>query len=471
MYDEHVPRKFADTIAAHIRRHALLRPGERVGVAVSGGADSVALLRLLLEMRDDLGLVLSVVHFNHKIRGADADSDQQFVAALAAQHGLEFRCETGDAPAYAHSRGLSLETAARELRYGYFQRLLADGVLDKVATAHTLDDQAETVLLRLIRGAGTRGLAGIHTRLPAGVVRPLLGTTRTEIESYLGALGQPWRDDASNRDLQHARNRVRHVLLPLLERDFNPAIRPVLAQTAEIARAEEQYWAELVNRLPDANGALDLKRVLSEPLALQRRLVRRLAELAGVHLDFEHVEQILGLAAGHPPGAPANRFLELPGGWRAAIENRPSGALLRFQRGPAPEPAAYEYRVSIPGEVLVKELGTLFRVTLVPVGPSEAGYNAEQAMDCGLLGTELLVRNWRAGDRFWPVHAKGPKKIKELLQERHISLPERALWPVAASGTKIVWVRGFAAAQEVQAQAGTRQAVIIQEIPSGEFLS
>ena len=217
----------AQRVTRYIRHRKLLHPGDRVGVAVSGGADSVALLRLFLELRAELGVVLSVVHFDHKLRGAESDADQQFVADLASQNKLDFHCESGDVARYSTAKRLSLETAAREMRYGFFKRLLLEGRMTRVATAHTLHDQAETVLLRIIRGAGTRGLAGIYPWLSvsssqfsacnrsaiehreqacASIVRPLLGVRRSEVEAYLASLGQSWREDSSNRDLRHARN-------------------------------------------------------------------------------------------------------------------------------------------------------------------------------------------------------------------------------------------------------------------------
>src|SRR6266480_810042 len=258
----------AQSVLHYIRRNKLLRAGDRVGVAVSGGADSVALLRLLMELRKELGLVLSVIHFNHKLRGAEADADEQFVADLVRQNKLELYRESGDVEGYAAEKHLSLEAAGREMRYAYFSRLLESG-LDRVATAHTLDDQAETVLLKLVRGAGTRGMAGIYPQLPVHgsqfsgktIVRPLLGTTRKELEAYLKGLGQGWREDSSNRDLRHSRNRVRHGIMPRLERHLNPAVRETLAEVAEIARAEEQSWQREVARvLPQMwkGGALRL---------------------------------------------------------------------------------------------------------------------------------------------------------------------------------------------------------------------
>lgn len=232
-----------EKVLKYIREQQLLRPGERVAVACSGGADSVALLHILAELREMLGIVLSVAHFHHQIRGAEADSDQQFVEALAARLRVDFYSGSGNVPEHAAQSKLSLETAARELRHQWFAELIKQGKTDKIATAHTLDDQAETVLMRILRGTGARGLAGIAPSHKAKhLVRPLLTTSRHEVEAYLKRKGQDWREDSSNLDLGHTRNRIRHTLLPLLERDFNPAIRQTLADLAEVAQAENDYW-------------------------------------------------------------------------------------------------------------------------------------------------------------------------------------------------------------------------------------
>ena len=221
----HVPvRTPLQSVLVYIRRQGLLHAGDRLGVAVSGGADSVALLRIMLELRQELGIVLSIVHFNHKLRGAEADTDEKFVTQLAHRHDLELHVSSSNVAAHARSQHLSLEAAARQLRYQYFRQLLEKKRLNRIATGHTLDDQAETVLLRIIRGAGTRGLAGVYPQLLVygsqfSVIRPLLQTRRKLLETYLGEIGQDWREDSSNRDLRHARNRVRHgVRLPFARR-------------------------------------------------------------------------------------------------------------------------------------------------------------------------------------------------------------------------------------------------------------
>ena len=193
----------------------MLRPGDRVGVAVSGGADSVALLHLLLELREKLGVVLSVVHFNHKLRGKTSDADEKFVAKLATKHGLEFHSASVYVAKKAESERANLEDAARRARYDYFRSLTESGTCTRVAVAHTADDQAETVLAHIFRGTGLTGLGGIHPS-NGPVIRPLLSVRRDELRRYLRAQKHMWREDATNQDRSYARNQLRHEVLPQL---------------------------------------------------------------------------------------------------------------------------------------------------------------------------------------------------------------------------------------------------------------
>ncbi|MGH9579288.1 MAG: tRNA lysidine(34) synthetase TilS, partial [Terriglobales bacterium] len=279
------------------------------------------------------------------------------------------------------------------------------------------------------------------------IVRPLLRTRRAELLDYLRSLGQPWREDASNLDTRHLRNRIRHQLLPQLERDFNPQVADVLAHQAEVARAEEAFWQDQVSRLlPDVlvstaaqGGAVALLQdaLLAHPLALQRRLLRAAAESAGLRLEFDDVESLLHLSAG-----PAGLSCSLPQGWRAVRGPRD----LRFEKPTACRPAVadYEYRLAVPGEVRVAEIGSVIRATLIPAAGAGGEYNA-LLPDATFPAAELVVRNWRAGDRFQPAHTRSAKKVKTLLQERHVAPVERRLWPVVLSGGTIIWMRGFPA--------------------------
>jgi tRNA(Ile)-lysidine synthase len=471
-----------DQVRQYIRRHGLLRPGDRVAVAVSGGADSVALLRILLELRPELGIVLSVAHFHHGIRGAEADSDQQFVRELAGAFGLELHAGAGDVPAHARVQKASLEAAARELRHRWFAQLVNGSKADKVATAHTLDDQAETVLMRLLRGTGSLGLAGIFpVQEQKGLVRPLLAVTRRQVESYLTVMGQAWREDSTNQDLSRTRNRIRQELLPLLEQKFNPAIRRTLADLAEVARGEAEYWgkqaASLLPRLvragkPSRSGrtasreaantlALDLTSMAALPLALQRQVLHQIGRQLGVAFEFTHIQQLTELILEKP----GTRRVVLPSGLRAVRSFR------ELSFSPAREPgscADYEYSLHVPGQVEVPELGTAICARLVSAEEQRVqGYNADSLLDRGLLATQLTVRNWRPGDRFFPARTRSPKKLKELLQPgrmgQQLSLAQRKAWPVVESSGEIVWVRSWAVPEAFAARAGA-DGVLIEEI-------
>lgn len=438
----------------------------------------MALLRILLELRQELGVVLTVAHFNHKIRGQEAEADQRFVANLAQRFDLEFHSGAGETPAYARQRKISLETAARELRHAWFAQLVRGGKTDKIATAHNQDDQAETVLMRILRGTGIRGLAGISAQTQKAVIRPLLAITRTEIEEYLRNLGQSWRDDSTNKDLHHARNRIRHELLPVLQRDYNPAIQEMLCDLAEVARAEEQYWDkevdELAGRLvrsgkPGRSGrsnsqqatlALDFSALASLPLALQRRLLRFLAERLGTTLEFKHVQELLTFVQHRASG----KELRLPGG---LVARRSLRELQISQRADNVEARDYSYALEVPGQVTVVELGTTIRTQVLSLdGTDELSRYNSGLLDRALLAPELTVRNWRAGDRFFPAHTRSPKKVKELLQAgrlgHELSAEERKAWPVIVSGSQIVWIRGFPAPRAFAARSG--EAVLIEEL-------
>jgi tRNA(Ile)-lysidine synthase len=469
-----------EKVLKYIREQQLLRPGNRVAVACSGGADSVALLRILVDMREELGVVLSVAHFHHQIRGAEADADQQFVADLADKHQLKFHPGSGNVPAYASQHKISIETAARDLRHQWFAELVNDGKTDLIATAHTLDDQAETVLMRVLRGTGTRGLAGIAPVQKAKhLVRPLLTTSRREVEAYLETIGQTWREDSSNLDVAHTRNRIRHTLMPLLERDFNPAIRETLADMAELARAEEEYWsAELSQLLPrlvlqgkpsrsgrsssgDSQGvlALDVAALRGLPVALQRLVIHGIAEKLGVSLEFKHIQQLRLFVEHDKQG----KKLVLPG---HLVVNRTLREL-QFSREASQSTENYCYSLPIPGEIAVPELESTIRARLISAGKQKvSGYNGASLLNPSLLGPELTIRNWRAGDRFFPAHSQSPKKVKELLQPGRLgetfSLAQRKSWPVIESAGQIVWMRGFPVSRDFASSSG--DAILIEEM-------
>ena len=441
-----------------------MHPGERVAVAVSGGADSVALLRILLELREELGIVVSVSHFHHGIRGTEADADERFVTELAKVFDLGLHLERGDARACSEQYRLSLETAARELRYRFFFRLLEENTAGRIATAHTLEDQAETVLMKLLRGAGTRGLAGIfpEQRVAKGgsIVRPLLEAGRDELREYLRGLNQSWREDLSNNDMGFTRNRVRARALPMLREQVNPAADLALAHVAEISRAEEEYWQEQVKRMlplvvtagePARGGgrkqtaqpavSLEIATLEQQPLAMQRRLLRGAAEQLGLSLNFEHVNAILSLLRQRSSRGAKGSTIEIPNGWRARLLFRE----LRIEPIARQLPhAAYQHRLPLPGEIYVPELDRTLRARISESnGRTEnAAYNRAHSIRLPEI-TDLVVRNWRPGDRFQPALHSSEKRVKELLYPMHLSAEQKRVWPVVVAGSRVVWVRGM----------------------------
>jgi len=423
---------------------ALLKPGLRLAVGVSGGADSVALLRALHAQSAVLGLVLHVAHLHHGLRGPEANADQEFVRALATQLALPFHASQVDTPSEAARAGESIEEAARRLRYQWYRQLLSKIQLDAVATAHTRDDQAETVCAKFLRGAWTEGLGGIHPVVvfPEGrILRPFLAATRAEVEAYLTTLAQPWREDSSNRDLAFTRNRIRHELLPLLE-TWNPRLRDHLAQMSVLARDEEAWWqTELARLAPQillagkpvrgggrASGtglALDVTRLAALHPALQRRLLRHAAQQLGSALDFPSTEAIRTLALEGRAGQ--RRELAL------ALRAERTPRELRLTSEPASTPPAGaaipDYTTQIPGEIVAPAFGLRLRIDFAPFPPADSAPTAR-------------LRSWKPGDRVRLRYSGAPHKVKEVLERLRVTGTSRALWPVLEIDGHIVWMKG-----------------------------
>ena len=480
----------------HIEKQGLLRAGERVGVGVSGGADSVALLRLLMEMREQLGVVLSIVHFNHKLRGTASEKDEKFVAGLAEKFGLTLHIGRGDVGKKAKSEKANLEDAARRARYAFFRRLTESGLVDCVATAHTADDQAETVLAHILRGTGLAGLAGIHPTTSDGVLRPLLAVRRADLRKYLRAKKQAWREDATNRDTSRQRARMRKKLLPLLEKEFNPKAVDHLGALAALAHDDEAFLFALAKEKCESlavkkvdGTSIDCRRLLQptaeegqrakeeqsagkrvEERAVSGRMVRLLVaqcKQSGTELGTEHVEAVLLLAESGANG----KLLQLPGG----VDVRRSDDRLIFLKraprsGKQSSDREFSYVVSLTGKeahIAVKEIGCVMRIRSIdwPSAGRETIKTGEAALDRKKLQDKLILRSLRPGDRMRPQGHHKAHKLKRLLNEKRVSRWDREGWPVLDNGNNIVWARGFVSA-DFAATGETRQAILISEEPA-----
>ncbi len=445
-------------VLATLRRHDMLAPAGRVLIALSGGADSVALLLLLRELEQDGVLTIAgAAHLNHQLRGAEADEDEAFCAALAGGLGVPFRAERTDVAARARAQKRSIEDAARSARYDFFERAAGELSGDVIAVAHTKEDQAETFLLRLLRGSGTRGLAAIQPR--AGrVVRPLLDVAREDLRAYLASHGQAFRQDSSNADVRIPRNRIRHEVIPYLESHFSPRVTDVLAREAALARQDEEFLrgeaVKLAARIVLTDGAvrIDVPGLRSAPRALSSRVTQAaLQRLAGSKsITFDHVARVLALA----DGAGEGRAVSLPGQYAV----RAGGTIvLRPGRSRVPAGAnSFAFSLSIPGEVELR----LQRLAVgAEPGPPPgddtrrqstwAGRGNEVGVATGALDLPLAVRSRRPGDRFRPLGAPGGRKLQDFLVDRKVARDERDSLPLVVDGRdRIVWVVGHAVAED-----------------------
>jgi tRNA(Ile)-lysidine synthase len=486
-----------------VRDTGMIAPGDRVAVAVSGGADSVALFRVLLALRETIGFSILVVHYDHCLRGAASDADAKFVAALAGEHGIEFIGDREEVAAIAAQQRLNLEDAARRLRYAFFHRVVEQGFATRVAVAHTADDQAETVLARLLRGTGTTGLGGAYP-IVGPIIRPLLTIRRSDLRNYLKDLGQSWREDLTNLDLRRQRARIRAQLLPVLERDFSPSIVGHLADLARFSREERDFWHSLVENLfgihvSEAKGTFRIHiQDLLSPLRLSpapksvssaeasasssvshtqrpltERLVRRLYEsVRGDCRDLSavHVEQVIHLASESASG----REIELPGGVRVQ-HNFDS---LEFSRRPRRDcqieaaetktgAPAYQYTVAIPEHgvtaISVPELESRFLLKVIDWPCPERDTSQYNVLDVRLLCNPLILRSWKPGDAYRPRGHRQARKVKHLFLAHRVPRRERSRWPVIECGGHIVWVRGMPLAADFCAGGNTRSGMLIEE--------
>jgi len=456
-----------ESFKSALDRLALWKKGEAVLIAASGGPDSTGLLDLFARLQEESPFPLAVVHLNHGLRGDESDADERFVETLAKRHNLSF-----------HVRRISrvelegttegLEAAARKARYRFLRETARTTGSSRVALGHTREDQSETLLMRLLRGSGRRGLGGIHPCVDGIFIRPLLEVSRETVKAYLLRRGETWREDSSNQDLRRMRNRVRHRLMPLLRQEFNPEIDAVLARTATFFREEDEFLdtltVDLARRLirNEAQGfCLSIPALRVLPAALRRRLLRSFLE--GASPDSA------------PPDFETTAALETlvrEGRHRAAVTLRPDlearviySDLLLLPPQAAPEPDAVP--LPVPGEAALPDLGV--RLSARQMSPSEVGdprittIPGRALLDADALPGPLLVRRRRNGDLFRPLGAPGESKLKSYFIDHKVPRPVRDRIPLVVAGDKIAWVVGYQIDDRFKVTPRTRRVVVLSK--------
>ncbi|GAB4304722.1 MAG: tRNA lysidine(34) synthetase TilS [Candidatus Bipolaricaulota bacterium] len=446
-------RAMLDKVREAIRRYGLLERGERVLVAVSGGADSMALLHALHRLRDELALSLAVAHLDHGIR-ADTGEDLGVVRRAAGELGLPLFHERVDVPSRARAEGGNLEQVARVVRREFLERAMGRAAATRIALGHTRTDAAETVLLHLLRGAGPRGLRGILPCSPP-YVRPLILASRHEARAFCQAEGIPFRDDPTNADRRLARNAIRLDVLPLLAR-FNPQAEEALARAAGLlSEAEEALtWiADHVLAEVSRERGLDLGLLCALPRSVQALVVRRAAERAGGVLEERHVAAVLaGVSVGKGE-------VRLPGGISARI----GSGILSF--GPAAGSALPDRAWELPpaGEVRIGDLGWAFHLSpgprpevLDPPDPFVAYFDFRR------IAPPLVVRTPRPGDRLRPLGMDGTRRVGDVLMEAGVPRWERGRWPLVCDQRGIAWVVGVRASEDHRVMPDASEVLVVE---------
>jgi tRNA(Ile)-lysidine synthase len=486
-------------VKSFIREHSLVERQDCLLVAVSGGPDSICLLHILIQLKDELGIRLHVAHLDHQLRGVESDADAQYVVEMAQRLGIPATIEQQDAKAYQAEHHLSLEEAAREVRYRFLADTASTVGASRIATGHTLDDQAETILMHLVRGTGTRGLRGLKPctmwQLPLGeekrlvVVRPLLRVSRQETTDYCRSHQLKPQIDASNLSLSPLRNRIRLKLLPLLE-SYNPRVVEALLRTADIAADElafldeetAQLWDGVVRKQGDVI-ILNKESFGRLHPALKRHLLRTsILELLGSLKDIEmrHVEEIMAAL-----NKPAGRQIILPEGLIFSIEYH------RYLLGVEPATLSPfpiledEFVLKIPGET--KFPGWRVEATIIDSkGESESGEvpltycspplrmegdkgdglpnNLIAYFDFDKTGEELVMRGRGPGDRFQPLGLTQPKKLGEFMIDAKIPRAWRGRVPVISSPEHIIWLVSWRIDERVKVAEDTKRVLCLRAL-------
>ena len=462
-----------------IRAHDLLGSDDRVAVAISGGADSVGLLRVLVDLQDggDLpGVLAGLIHVNHQLRGDESDRDERFCRALAERLELPIEIAAFDVASLARASGRSIESAARDVRYGFFHEAAGRLGATRVATGHTLDDQAETVLLRLLRGSGGRGLGAIRIR--RGIfIRPLLTSRRTAVRDYVLSRGESFCEDSSNARLDVPRNRVRHQLLPVIE-DLSPGAVPALARVARFAAQDESYLEEQAIKaagsvvlFKDGGVQLHVGTLNELPPPIGRRVLRRVLEELRPDKGFSarHIEALARMFA----AAPRTAHLDLPG----TVADRQGETVVvgpAARTGPAQagrhvraghHDRGFEVELAVPGAAVLSSVGLHMTAARHDEAVADAlmGGGDVAVVQAASIQGPLIVRSRQPGDRLRPLGAPGHRRLQDLLVDRKIPRGERDRVPVVVDAAgRIIWVAGVAIAEQCRVTAPGAGVVVLK---------
>jgi tRNA(Ile)-lysidine synthase len=461
-------------VRENITKHHMIQTGDRVIVAVSGGPDSVALLKALELLSPEYRMTLVAAHLNHGLRGEDASRDEEFVKQLCREMGIECECRTADIASLSRGSGRSLEDLSREVRYDFLADVAGNYRADKIALGHNLHDQVETVIMNFLRGSGPGGLRGILPVREFIYVRPLFNVRRDEIITFLEAHGMTFMSDSSNVETYYLRNRIRNELIPELTQHYNPNLEHTLFATSEIMRLENDYMTAVTDKILSgwavghAEGGIRIRisALRSHHEALRNRIIQSLLHRftpPGKGVGFTHIKSVLHLTSGNDP----NALLKLPYG--IDVRREYDWLVMKkreFHREAEPVVSSrLHYDVEVPGIVGMEELGRSMRFSLVdPPVDAKSVTKDTMYMDYEKVALPLKVRTVKPGDRIQPLGMEGSRKVKSYFIDLKIPRHLRTRIPLVLDSESVLWIAGVRMSERVKITDETRKILKIEFI-------
>ncbi|MFO7556464.1 MAG: tRNA lysidine(34) synthetase TilS [Desulfobacterales bacterium] len=471
--------KLFQTVEKTITTYEMLKPKHSVVIGVSGGPDSVALLHILLALAPRLSLRLGVAHLNHCLRRIDSDNDAQFVETLARKFNLPCYIQKKNVRNYQIKNRLSLEEAARSVRYTFLNTVAKTKGYNKIALGHHSDDNAELVLMNLFRGSGTLGLSGIPPVRGDKIIRPLIQVSRSELIEFLIQNNLKYVSDASNEDTRYLRNRVRHNLIPMLKTAYNPKISETLNRLSSIIKSEEEWLEVVVNpffekavfHVQEDHIALSIHMVNRYHVALQRRIIRMAIEKIKGNLRrirFVNIDSVIGLLG----NSQTCGNIDLPDGIRIQKKRdnldifREKNALCDLKlKSESSDTLTFECKIEGPDSVFIKEIRAHIKFTEMSIeNVPDYRYTGQYTnlFDKDILNFPMVLRNFRPGDAFKPLGAGGTQKLKKYFIDKKVPRNERIKCPILLSGGKIIWVVGHRIDESVKIRPSTRNVLKVE---------
>jgi tRNA(Ile)-lysidine synthase len=449
-----------------IKKHNMLAMGDRVVVAVSGGPDSVALLKVLSVVSGEYGLSLVTAHLNHGLRGKESDDEEVFVREVSESLGVAFESEHVDMPALIEREKKSPEDICRNVRYNFLEKIRKKHKANKIALGHNLGDQAETVIMKFLRGSGMEGLRGILPVRDEIYIRPLISVTRGEILTFLKKEGMAFVTDSSNVEDIYLRNRIRNKLIPGLKENYNPGLEENLGHMADIIRVEDDYIRTTVKNILTSWGVdrdmnnvhISIPELVKSHEAIQRRIIKTLLQICSHSkkgIGYLHVKSVMGLITGGSP----NGTLNLP----FDLEVRREYDLLTISKKKPAKNSEFCYGIEIPGTVNIKELGIKTNFDLIDK-TSALNFNSSRTafMDYDEISFPLIIRNMKPGDRIQPFGMNGTKKIKSLFIDEKVPKNRRKEIPLLVDQKSVLWIMGMRLSERIRITDKTTSVVRIE---------